>query len=165
MKKLIFSILILLISIFFYGMIDSEFKIIESKNTLDTQNLLLDINRASKGDMLKSGISQSYVDKILEYRDIVGGYRKLDELTRIPGIGKKTYEKLKLKFKKPQEVKLNRFNINKVDDITLTYYGFIKKEVQNIRKYQKNSIIRNNLELKKIISVKKYEDLKDYIDY
>ena len=56
MKKLIFSILILLISTFSYGIIESEFKVIESKNTLDAQNLLLDINKASKSDMLKNGI-------------------------------------------------------------------------------------------------------------
>ena len=70
MKKLILSILILFISTFSYGIIESEFKVIESKNTLDAQNLLLDINKASKSDMLKVGISQSYVDKIIEYRDI-----------------------------------------------------------------------------------------------
>lgn len=165
MKKLIFSILILLVSTFSYGIIKSEFKVIESKNTLDTQNLLLDINRASKSDMLKSGISQSYVDKIIEYRDIIGGYGKLSEMTRISGIGKKTYEKLKTKFREPQSVRLNRFNINKADDKTLIYYGFSKKEIENIRKYHKSSIIRNNLEFKKIISSKKYEELKDYIDY
>ncbi|MCQ8211993.1 helix-hairpin-helix domain-containing protein [Cetobacterium somerae] len=165
MKKLIISSLILLISTFSYGAIDSKFKVIESKNTLEAQNLLLDINKASKSDMLKSGISQSYVDKIIEYRDITGGYKKLNEMTRISGIGKKTYEKLKVKFKEPQSVKLNRFNINKVDDKTLIYYGFTKKEIQNIRKYHEKSIIRNNLELKNIISTKKYEELKDYIEY
>lgn len=165
MKKLIFSILILLVSTFSYGIIESEFKVIQSKNTLDAQNLLLDINKASKSDMLKSGISKSYVDKIIEYRDITGGYKKLSEMTRISGIGKKTCEKLKTKFREPSGVKLNRFNINKVDDKTLIYYGFSKKEIQNIRNYHKNSIIRSNLELKKIISSKKYEDLKNYIDY
>ena len=165
MKKLIFSILILLISTFSYGIIESEFKVIESKNTLDAQNLLLDINKASKSDMLKVGISKSYVDKIIEYRDITGGYKRLNEMTRISGIGKKTYEKLKVKFKEPQNIKLNRFNINKADDKTLIYYGFSKKEIQSIRKHHENSIVRNNLELKKIISNKKYEDLKDYIDY
>ena len=86
-------------------------------------------------------------------------------MTRRSGIGKKTYEKLKVKFKEPQSVKLNRFNINKVDDNTLIYYGFTKKEIQNIRKYHEKSIIRNNLELKNIISTKKYEELKDYIEY
>ena len=165
MKKLIISSLILLISTFSYGIIDSKFKVIESKNTLEAQNLLLDINKASKSDMLKSGISQSYVDKIIEYRDITGGYKKLNEMTRISGIGKKTYEKLKVKFKEPKDVKLNRFNINKADDKTLTYYGFSKKEVQAIRKYHETGTIRNNLEVKKIISNKKYEELKDYIEY
>ena len=165
MKKLIISSLILLISTFSYGIIDSKFKVIESKNTLEAQNLLLDINKASKSDMLKSGISQSYVDKIIEYRDITGGYKKLNEMTRISGIGKKTYEKLKVKFKEPKDVKLNRFNINKADDKTLTYYGFSKKEIQIIRKYHETGTVRNNLEVKKIISNKKYEELKDYIEY
>lgn len=165
MKKIIFSILILLISSFSYGIINSEFNVIESKNTLDSKNLLLDINRASENDMLKSGISKSYVDKIIEYRNITGGYKSLNDMTRISGIGKKTYEKLKVKFKEPEKVHLKRFNINKADDKTLTYYGFSKKEIQSIRKYHENGIIRNNLEIKKIISNKKYEELKDYIEY
>ncbi|MGL4970818.1 MAG: ComEA family DNA-binding protein, partial [Cetobacterium sp.] len=111
------------------------------------------------------GISKSYVDKLLEYRDITGGFKKLSDMTKISGIGTKTAEKLKLKFREPKSFKMKRFNINKVDDKVLIYYGFTKKEIQSIRKYQESSIFRNNLEVKKIISEKRYEELKDYIDY
>lgn len=165
MKKVFLYALMLIFSLTSFGLVQSEFKVIESKNTLESNNLLLDINSATAADMLKSGISKSYVDKIVEYRDITGGFRKLSDMTKISGIGAKTAEKLKLKFKEPKNFKMKRFNVNKVDDKTLIYYGFSKKEIQSIRKYHENSIIRNNLELKKIISSKKYEDLKDYIDY
>ena len=165
MKKFVFSILLLIISTFSYSSVKSEFKVIKSKNTLDSQNMLLDINKTSKDEMLKSGISKNYVDKIIEYRDITGGYTHLSDMVRISGIGRKTYEKLKLKFEEPKGVQLKKFNINKVDDKTLTYYGFSKKEIQSIRKYHEIGIIRNNIELKKIISIKKYEELRDYIEY
>ncbi|MGL5174800.1 MAG: ComEA family DNA-binding protein [Cetobacterium sp.] len=165
MKKVFLYILMLIFSLTSYSLVESEFKVIESKSTLESNNLLLDINSATVGEMLKSGISKSYVDKIIEYREITGGFRKLSDMTKISGIGTKTYEKLKLKFKEPNGFRMKRFNINKVDDKTLNYYGFTKKEIQNIRKYHENSIFRNNLELKKIISDKRYEELKDYIDY
>lgn len=165
MKKVFLYTLMLIFSLTSYGLVESEFKVIESKSTLEASNLLLDINSATAADMLKSGISKSYVDKLLEYRDITGGFKKLSDMTKISGIGTKTAEKLKLKFKEPKSFKMKRFNINKVDDKVLIYYGFTKKEIQSIRKYQESSIFRNNLEVKKIISEKRYEELKDYIDY
>ncbi|WP_297598487.1 helix-hairpin-helix domain-containing protein [uncultured Cetobacterium sp.] len=165
MKKIFISILLIALTTFSYSLIESEFKVIESKNTLDSKNLLLDINTATESEMLRSGISKGYVDKLLEYRAITGGFENLKDMVRVDGIGKKTFEKLKGKFKEVEKVKLNKFNINKVDDKTLIYYGLSKKEIQNIRKYHEDGKIRSNLEIKKIISKKRYEDLKDYIEY
>ncbi|MGL4946380.1 MAG: ComEA family DNA-binding protein [Cetobacterium sp.] len=162
MKKCIVLILAFFMNIISYSIIESEFKVIESKNTLSAQNLLLDINETTKAEMLKNGISKSYVDKIVEYREITGGFQEIANMKRIAGIGAKTYDKLKLKFKSPSKVTLKKFNINKADDKTLIYYGFSKKEIATVRK---NGNFRNNLELKKIISTKKYEELKDCIEY
>lgn len=163
-KKLALLIFIFLTTISF-SFPNSEFNVIESKNTLDANNLLLNINTVSKNEMLKSGISGSYADKIVEYRDITGGFVKLKDMTRIDGIGEKTYQKLKEKFKEVDTVKLKKFNINKVDNKTLTYYGFSKKDIKSIREYQEKNRIRNNLEIKPLISEKKYKELKDYIEY
>ncbi|MGL4867136.1 MAG: helix-hairpin-helix domain-containing protein [Cetobacterium sp.] len=164
MKKIIITLMFILFS-FSYSELKSEFNIIESKNTLSSHNLLLDINSSTEGEMLKNGISKSYVDKIVEYRVITGGFKKISDMKRIAGIGAKTYDKLKIKFKEPGAINQKKFNINKAEDKVLTYYGFSKKEIQKIRKNQENGIFRNNLDLKSVISEKKYEELKNYIEY
>lgn len=164
MKKICF-LLSLIVFFTVQGEIQSQFKPIYGRNTIHKQNLLLNINTATKDEMLKNGISKSYVNKIIEYRDITGGFFKLNEMLRIRGIGRKTFLKLKLKFKKPQNVQLNRFNINTASNKILKYYGFNKKQIKKIRRFKMNNRFKNNLELKKIISKNRYDALIDYIDY
>lgn len=155
----------LILSTFTFTMPKTEFKIIESKNTLDSKNLLLDINTCSLEDMQRAGISKSYGDRIIKYRNITGGFQKLCGLKKISGIGEKTYTKIKVYFLEPSNIQLKEFNINKVDDIVLCYYGLSKREIKKIRTHQKKSPIRNSYELKEILSNKKYDKLKDIVRY
>ena len=124
----------------------------------------LDINKATKQEMLSRGVASSYVNKILEYREITGGFEKIENLKDIKGIA--TYEKLKKFFKVVSEPKRKDLRINTADDLTLKYFGFSKKEIKELRKYlDKYDRISNNIELKKVIDKKKYEKLKDNINY
>ena len=126
----------------------------------------LDINKATKQEMLSRGVASSYVNKILEYREITGGFEKIENLKDIKGIGQATYEKLKKFFKVVSETKRKDLSINTADDLTLKYFGFSKKEIKELRKYlDKYDRISNNIELKKVIDKKKYEKLKDNISY
>lgn len=126
----------------------------------------LDINRATREEMLKSGVAESYVSKIISFRDIKGGIENIDELESVNGIGEKTCEKLKKYFFVKDIPQLKNLYINKADDKTLTYYGFDKKEIKEIRKFlQKNKKIENNIVLKKVISENKYKKYKDVIKY
>lgn len=126
----------------------------------------LDINKATKQEMLSRGVASSYVNKILEYREITGGFEKIENLKDIKGIGQATYEKLKKFFKVVSEPKRKDLSINTADDLTLKYFGFSKKEIKELRKYlDKYDRISNNIELKKVIDKKKYEKLKDNISY
>ena len=68
--------------------------IMSSQNMQNEKEELLDINKASEQDMLGRKISKSYVAKIMEYREITGGFDKLEDLKRIKGIGDATYQKL-----------------------------------------------------------------------
>lgn len=164
MKKIVFSLFFML-TLFTYTAPQTEFKIIESRNTLDAKNLLLDINSCSKEDMLKSGISKSYVEKIIEYRDITGGFQNISDLKRISGIGEKTFNRLKPYFSEPQNVVLKKFNINTANEKTLKYYGFTKKEIKKIKMYKKKNNIRNSYELKEILPGKIYDRVKDLVEY
>lgn len=48
--------------------------------------------------MLSRKIASSLVDKIIEYREITGGFEKIEELKRIKGVGVATYKKISRKI-------------------------------------------------------------------
>lgn len=171
MKKYLVAILISILSLNLYASPDKlsgqDYKIIMSSQDMRAEkNEKMDINKITKEEMLSCGVASSYVDKITEFKEIVGGFEKIEDLKKIKGIGQATYEKLSKKFevKTPAEKKM--LNINSVDEKILKYYGFSKKEIKDIIKYlDKYDRITNNIELKKIISKKTYEKLKDRIVY
>lgn len=126
----------------------------------------MDINRVNKEEMLRGGVAESYVNKIISFRDIKGGIENIDELSRISGIGQKTCDRLEKYFVIKEVPPLKNLYINKADDKTLSYYGFDKKEIKKIRKFlEENGKIENNIILKKIISKEKYEKYVDIIRY
>ncbi|WP_235235111.1 ComEA family DNA-binding protein [Fusobacterium perfoetens] len=158
MKKIILT-LFFIISIFSFG---AKYKMIISDNASGK----LDINKATREEMLRSGVAESYVSKIISFRDIKGGIENINELESVSGIGEKTCEKLKKYFFINEIPNIKPLYINKADDKILSYYGFNKKEIKNIRKFlEKNKKIKNNIILKKVISQNKYEKYKDIIRY
>lgn len=55
----------------------------------------MDINLASLSDLTRaSGIGPVLAQKILDYRDSIGGFRFIEELTDVSGIGEKRFEAL-----------------------------------------------------------------------
>lgn len=145
----------------------SDFKIIlSSQNMKEEKNEFLDINTASEIEMLGRKISSSYIEKILSYRNITGGFENLQELKRIKGIGNATYLKLTRKLKVLTLPEKKNLDINYANEEVLKYFGLTKKEIKNIKKFiEKNGKITNNIELKKIINKSTYEKLKNNIDY
>ena len=132
----------------------------------DEKEELMDINKVSEQEMLARKVSKSYVSKIIEYREITGGFDKLEDMKRIKGIGNATYQKLSKVFKVASAPNKKMLNINSADDMTLKYYGLSKKEIKRIQKYlDKNDRITDNIEFKKIVNKKTYERLKDLINY
>ena len=85
MKKIILT-LFFIISIFSFG---AKYKMIISDNATGK----LDINKATREEMLRSGVAESYVSKIISFRDIKGGIENINELESVSGIGEKTCEK------------------------------------------------------------------------
>lgn len=143
MKKIILT-LFFIISIFSFG---AKYKMIISDNATGK----LDINKATREEMLRSGVAESYVSKIISFRDIKGGIENINELESVSGIGEKTCEKLKKYFFINEIPNIKPLYINKADDKILSYYGFNKKEIKNIRKFlEKNKKIENNIILKKL---------------
>ncbi|WP_147367450.1 ComEA family DNA-binding protein [Fusobacterium canifelinum] len=146
---------------------NNEYKIImSSQNMKDEKEELMDINKVSEQEMLARKVSKSYVSKIIEYREITGGFDRLEDMKRIKGIGDATYQKLSKVFKIGSEPNKKMLNINSADDMTLKYYGFSKKEIKRIQKYlDRHDRITDNIEFQKLVKKKTYEELKDLINY
>ena len=146
---------------------NNEYKVsMSSQNMKDEKEELMDINKVSEQEMLARKVSKSYVSKIIEYREITGGFDRLEDMKRIKGIGDATYQKLSKVFKIGSESNKKMLNINSADDMTLKYYGFSKKEIKRIQKYlDRNDRITDNIEFQKLVKKKTYEELKDLINY
>lgn len=166
-KEMLIAVMLAIISSFTFGEEDVKpFKLIISENMLEKKDNLIEINTASKEDMVSQGIGIGYANKIFNYREKTGGFEKLEELKRIKGIGDATYEKLSKKFKIENEVEKNPLYINEANDELLKYFGFDKKEIKKIREYiNKNNRIDNNLQLMEILSKKRYEKYKEIVKY
>ncbi|MGF6905692.1 helix-hairpin-helix domain-containing protein [Fusobacterium sp. PH5-44] len=143
-----------------------NYKIVQSKNMKENRDGLLDINKATKEEMVAYKIRLKIINGILEYRKHTGGFQNIKELKRIKGVGDATYNTIQKKFKIENEIKKNNFNINTANSELLIYYGFDKKEITTIQKYIKaNGRIKNNLDLMNVLDKKRYEEFKSLIIY
>lgn len=145
---------------------NESFDIIMSDNVLDENSKYLDINTASKEEMSNFGVTTRLAGLIVEYREQTGGFKNLNELKRIKGIGQATFDKLRKKLMIKTRIEKKPLYINEANDTLLEYYGFDKKEIKDIRKYlNKNGRINSNLDLMKVLSEKNYRKYKSIIKY
>jgi len=119
-------------------------------NNNDYRLIMSSQNMQNEKEELGRKISKSYVAKIMEYREITGGFDKLEDLKRIKGIGDATYQKLSKFLKVGSAPTKKPLYINSADELTLKYYGFSKKEIKKIQTYlDKNDRITDNIEFQK----------------
>lgn len=159
---------LLMIFLFSFAVLFSQenYPVIKSRNMKTERTLKIDINRASKEEMLSKGIALSYVKKIMDYREKTGGFQNLKELKLIKGIGEKTYEKLSKSFEINIPAERKPLYINDADEELLRYYGFTAKEIKSIQKYiSSNGKIKNSLEMTEILGGSRYEKYKKLIKY
>ncbi|MGL4393243.1 MAG: helix-hairpin-helix domain-containing protein [Fusobacteriaceae bacterium] len=163
-----FFLVLTFLMIFFitFVAVFSKGKFVYGDNTKNSQDMRLDINIASEEELLRNGINPSQANKILEYKKITGGFENINELKNISGIGAATFLKLEKKLAIKSKPNKKNLQINSADDVTLKYYGFSKNEIKNIRKFKsQNSKFKNNLDLMKVFDKKKYDEIKDKINY
>ena len=145
---------------------NESFDIIMSENVLDEDSKYLDINSATKEELVRGGVTSRLAGLIVEYRDETGGFENLNELKRIKGIGQATFDKLRKKLRVKTQIEKKPLYINEASDVVLGYYGLDKDEIKDIRKYlNKNGRINSNLDLMKILSEKNYREYKSIIKY
>ncbi|MDU7885612.1 MAG: ComEA family DNA-binding protein [Clostridium perfringens] len=63
------------------------------------ESSVININTASKETLMTlNGIGESKAQAIIDYRDEIGGFKSIDDITKVSGIGEKTLEKIKDKI-------------------------------------------------------------------
>ena len=63
------------------------------------ESSIININTASKETLMTlNGIGESKAQAIIDYRDEIGGFKSVDDITNVSGIGEKTLEKIKDKI-------------------------------------------------------------------
>ena len=73
---------------------------ITSKKGNNITELTININTASKEELtLLPGIGPVYAERIIEYRKENGGFKNIDEITNVKGVGEKRFENLRDKIK------------------------------------------------------------------
>lgn len=69
------------------------------KGESSEENSTININTASKETLMTlNGIGESKAQAIIDYREEIGGFKSIDDIKNISGIGEKTLEKIKDKI-------------------------------------------------------------------
>jgi competence protein ComEA len=161
---------VILITSFAYKRMRPEKKIIKLKKEIifstTDENRKLNVNDAELESYLKVGISLKIAKKIVEYKEILGRIEKLEDLSRIAGIGEKSVEKLSKDIEAGKGGTLNRLKVNTASAEILKYYGFTKKEIKKIETYiGKNGVIYSNIEMMEILGEERYRVYENILEY
>ncbi|MBM4158849.1 MAG: helix-hairpin-helix domain-containing protein, partial [Ignavibacteria bacterium] len=69
----------------------------KSKKGADLKEKSININTASKSElMLLPGVGEATAEKIIKYREEHNGFKQIEEIMEVKGIGIKKFEKMKL---------------------------------------------------------------------
>ena len=76
--------------------VTSEKIVVEDNSTSSSSNTKISLNHATKEELLTlTGIGESKANLIIEYRDQNGGFKTIEEIKNVKGIGDKMFEKIK----------------------------------------------------------------------
>lgn len=139
--------------------------IIFSKNPLD--GLKFEINSSDTNDLMKlPGIGHVIAQRIIKYRNKLGGFYDINQLKEVYGLSLETFNKIK-QYITVDESKIKKININFADFKKIISHPYFDKNttvaILNYRK--KNGLFSSTeqLEKQKILTKKQFEKIKKYI--
>ena len=125
-----------------------------SKEKEDLKKQKLDLNSCTKEELESVyGIGSKLSTRILKYRDLLGGYIKIEQLNEVYGIRDDRYGQIKGQFE--IRIRNNQINLNSADFKTLIRHPYLtKSEVNAILNYrEQHGVFDKVSELKKIYSI------------
>lgn len=126
-----------------------------------------DINTATKEDLIQiRGIGEVFANRILKYRNGLGGFYEINQLKSTYGLSDSTFQELK-KYadvvEKPSKIKINEIEVKDWQSNILKSNQ--KRAVIAFRKQHGNYENLDDLKKIKIISSEDIERLRHYIDF
>lgn len=100
----------------------------------------IDINRASKSDLEKLyGIGDKLSDRIIKYRNSMGGFVSLDQLNEVWGLSPETKASILPRFQQIEKLEVVKININSASEELLKSHPYIEWRIASqLVKYRTN---------------------------
>lgn len=128
---------------------------------------IVDINTADTA-LLKQlpGIGPAYSSRIVKYRNSLGGFIKIEQISEVYGIKPETYNKIE-QYLTISSVKIKKININFAEYKDLVKHPYIDSKTANeILNYKKKNGFYTSVEQlssQNVINQATYDKLKDYL--
>lgn len=141
----------------------------ENDNTtvIETEVLLIELNTADTLELVKlKGIGRGYARRIIIYRNVLGGYYSVNQLTEVYGFPKETFESI-LPSIYIDSLKIEKININLVDYNDLRKHPYLSDYQaraiiyyrETVGAFQSEKEIVNN----KLVDSKTFQKIRHYI--
>ncbi len=132
--------------------------------------VVIDINQATQDDLIKIyGIGEAISMRILKYKESLGGFVAMDQMTEIWGLSPEVIEKLNTHFKVSASPNIKKIDINNASIKELSLFPYFKYPIsKNIVTFRSmNGDIKNSEDLTKIkgMSIEKAKIIALYLNF
>ena len=130
--------------------------------------MMVEINTADSAELVGLyGIGAVFADRILNYRGLLGGFYKKEQLLEVYGMDSVRYNQIKQRIK-TDTAKIKKFLVNEAEFKILLRHPYLDYEtvkgIVNYRQYQ--GMIENADSLKRIIGYDPiFDKVSRYVDY
>jgi DNA uptake protein ComE-like DNA-binding protein len=132
--------------------------------------VVIDINQATQEDLIKIyGIGEAISMRILKYKESLGGFVAMEQMTEIWGLSPEVIEKLNIHFKVSASPNVKKIDINNASIKELSLFPYFKYPIsKNIVTFRSmNGDIKNSEDLTKIkgMSIEKAKIIALYLNF
>lgn len=142
-------------------------KMTSEESATDNQLKLIDLNKASKEELMKAkGIGNVFSDRIIEYRDRIGGFEGSNQLTEVYGIDEEWMRKYGDQFEANSE-DIKKIDINSVtfkELLSHPYFSYSQTQlIINYRSQHGNFTSLEQIRENNLIKPKHYRKIASYL--